>query len=135
MRPRDLRRALPRGLRLGNAIFGGLLVWVMLGSSPSTAAFLQVSQSDASNVLATHRVLEACTRLGVPRLVVASSSSVYGPTDGGASLESDHPKPASPYPVTTPPAEQLRRPVLEAPPLVPSLPALMAEDGPALECR
>jgi len=32
----------------------------------------------------------------------------------------------------SPPAEQLRRP---APPLVPSLPALLAEDGPALECR
>ncbi|MGW3655352.1 NAD-dependent epimerase/dehydratase family protein [Streptomyces sp. NPDC005151] len=43
----------------------------------------------AANVLATHRVQEACTRIGVQRLVVASSSSVYGPTDGGASVEAD----------------------------------------------
>ncbi|MER5689403.1 NAD-dependent epimerase/dehydratase family protein [Streptomyces sp. NPDC002205] len=61
----------------------------------------------ASNVLATHRVLEACTRIGVPRLVVASSSSVYGPTDGGASVEADRPKPASPYAVTKLAEEQL----------------------------
>ncbi|MFD7505359.1 NAD-dependent epimerase/dehydratase family protein [Streptomyces sp. NPDC059850] len=61
----------------------------------------------ASNVLATHRVLEACTRISVPRLVVASSSSVYGPTDGGASLEADRPKPASPYAVTKLAEEQL----------------------------
>ncbi|MDF9814034.1 NAD-dependent epimerase/dehydratase family protein [Streptomyces sp. SPB162] len=61
----------------------------------------------ASNVLATHRVLEACTRIGVPRLVVASSSSIYGPTDGGASVEADRPKPASPYAVTKLAEEQL----------------------------
>jgi nucleoside-diphosphate-sugar epimerase len=61
----------------------------------------------ASNVLATHRVLESCVRIGVPRLVVASSSSVYGPTDGGASIETDRPKPASPYAVTKLAEEQL----------------------------
>ncbi|WP_233435895.1 NAD-dependent epimerase/dehydratase family protein [Streptomyces anulatus] len=61
----------------------------------------------ASNVLATHRVLEASTRIGVPRLVVASSSSVYGPTDGDASLETDRPNPASPYAVTKLAEEQL----------------------------
>ncbi|MGW6558507.1 NAD-dependent epimerase/dehydratase family protein [Streptomyces hydrogenans] len=61
----------------------------------------------ASNLLATHRVLEACTRIRVPRLVVASSSSVYGPRDGGASAESDLPQPASPYAVTKLAEEQL----------------------------
>ncbi|MFE7215034.1 NAD-dependent epimerase/dehydratase family protein [Streptomyces sp. NPDC057611] len=61
----------------------------------------------ASNVLATHRVLEACTRIGVPRVIVASSSSVYGPTDGGASIETDRPQPASPYAVTKLAEEQL----------------------------
>jgi nucleoside-diphosphate-sugar epimerase len=61
----------------------------------------------ASNVLATHRVLESCVRIGVPRLVVASSSSIYGPTDGGASVETDRPKPASPYAVTKLAEEQL----------------------------
>ncbi|MBB5940202.1 NAD-dependent epimerase/dehydratase family protein [Streptomyces zagrosensis] len=75
------------------------------GVRPSWGA--QFGDYLASNVLATHRVLEACTRIGVARLVVASSSSVYGPTDGGASLESDRPKPASPYAVTKLAEEQL----------------------------
>lgn len=61
----------------------------------------------ASNVLATHRVMDAVSRMGVPRLVVASSSSVYGPTDGGASVETDRPQPASPYAVTKLAEEQL----------------------------
>jgi nucleoside-diphosphate-sugar epimerase len=67
----------------------------------------QFSEYLASNVLATHRVLEACTRIRVPRLVVASSSSVYGPTGGGASVETDRPQPASPYAVTKLAEEQL----------------------------
>ncbi|MEU8526818.1 NAD-dependent epimerase/dehydratase family protein [Streptomyces sp. NPDC048629] len=65
------------------------------------------SEYVASNVLATHRVMEATSRMGVPRLVVASSSSVYGPTDGGASIETDRPQPASPYAVTKLAEEQL----------------------------
>jgi nucleoside-diphosphate-sugar epimerase len=67
----------------------------------------QFSDYLASNVLATHRLLEACTRIGVPRLVVASSSSVYGPTKGGASVEADRQQPASPYAVTKLAEEQL----------------------------
>ncbi|MEV5681246.1 NAD-dependent epimerase/dehydratase family protein [Streptomyces sp. NPDC052179] len=77
----------------------------------------------ASNVLATHRVLEACTSLGVPRLVVASSSSIYGSTDGGASVEADRPKPASPYAVTKLAEEQLCLAYAERP-LGPSVVAL-----------
>lgn len=61
----------------------------------------------ASNILATQRVMDAATRMRVPRLVVASSSSVYGPTSGGPSVESDHPRPASPYAVTKLAEEQL----------------------------
>ncbi|MER7539366.1 NAD-dependent epimerase/dehydratase family protein [Streptomyces sp. NPDC097704] len=61
----------------------------------------------ASNVLGTHRVMDAVARMGVPRLVVASSSSVYGATDGGASVETDRPQPASPYAVTKLAEEQL----------------------------
>ncbi|WP_371602284.1 NAD-dependent epimerase/dehydratase family protein [Streptomyces sp. NBC_01220] len=75
------------------------------GVRPSWGA--QFSDYLASNVLATHRVLEACIRIGVPRLVVASSSSVYGPTDDGASGESDRLRPASPYAVTKLAEEQL----------------------------
>ncbi|MDI5971085.1 NAD-dependent epimerase/dehydratase family protein [Streptomyces sp. SL13] len=59
------------------------------------------------NILAAQRVMDAATRLGVPRVVVASSSSVYGPTTSQASLETDHPHPASPYAVTKLAEEQL----------------------------
>lgn len=60
-----------------------------------------------ANVLATHRLLEACTLAEVPRLVLASSSSVYGPGNGRPSCEDDKPAPASPYGVTKLAAEQL----------------------------
>lgn len=59
------------------------------------------------NILATQRVMHTATRLGVPRVVVASSSSVYGSTDGSPSRESDPPRPSSPYGVTKLAAEQL----------------------------
>lgn len=59
------------------------------------------------NILATQRVMDAATRLGIPRVVVASSSSVYGPTAGQPSRETDHPHPASPYAVTKLAEEQL----------------------------
>lgn len=65
------------------------------------------SEYVASNILATHRVMDAVTRMGVPRLVVASSSSVYGPTEGGPSVETDRPQSASPYAVTKLAEEQL----------------------------
>ncbi|MGW9205693.1 NAD-dependent epimerase/dehydratase family protein [Embleya sp. NPDC055664] len=58
------------------------------------------------NILATQRIMEAATRLRVPRVVVASSSSVYGATRG-PSVERDHPHPASPYAVTKLAEEQL----------------------------
>lgn len=61
----------------------------------------------ACNILVTQRVMEAATRQRVPRLVVASSSSVYGPTSGGPSIETDHPRPVSPYAVTKLAEEQL----------------------------
>lgn len=59
------------------------------------------------NILATQRLMDAATQLHVPRVVVASSSSVYGATDGSPSKESDPPRPTSPYGVTKLAAEQL----------------------------
>ncbi len=59
-----------------------------------------------ANVVATHRLLGACERAGVRRLVFASSSSVYGPT-GRASREWDRPAPISPYGVSKLAAEHL----------------------------
>jgi UDP-glucose 4-epimerase len=59
------------------------------------------------NVLATQRLLEAAVLSGVPRVVYASSSSVYG--DGGSlPLREDGPcRPLSPYGVTKLAAEHL----------------------------
>jgi UDP-glucuronate 4-epimerase len=59
------------------------------------------------NVLGTQRLLEACAMAEVPRLVFASSSSVYGTTDGTPSRESDPQVPLSPYGVSKLAAERL----------------------------
>ncbi|PSK65014.1 dTDP-glucose 4,6-dehydratase [Micromonospora sp. MH33] len=60
----------------------------------------------AANILATERVLAACVRQGVPRLIYASSSSVYGVT-GAPSRESEPTVPISPYGVSKLAGEQL----------------------------
>ncbi|BCJ56152.1 putative UDP-glucose epimerase YtcB [Actinoplanes sp. NBRC 14428] len=60
-----------------------------------------------SNILATHRVMEAAAAAGVRRVVVSSSSSVYGRTDVAAFDESLAPSPMSPYGVTKLAGEQL----------------------------
>ncbi|WP_223167231.1 NAD-dependent epimerase/dehydratase family protein [Nonomuraea sp. SYSU D8015] len=60
-----------------------------------------------SNVAVTQQVLEACIAVGVPRLVLASSSSVYGGNIDRASREEDLPVPLSPYGVTKLAAERL----------------------------
>ncbi|ARF59207.1 epimerase [Streptomyces gilvosporeus] len=53
-----------------------------------------------TNILATQRVMEAAARAAVRRVVVASSSSVYGPAGDRPSAESALPRPLSPYAVT-----------------------------------
>jgi nucleoside-diphosphate-sugar epimerase len=60
-----------------------------------------------SNVLATHRLLDAARRAGVRRVVVSSSSSVYGGAEDGATAESRVPSPLSPYGATKLLTEQL----------------------------
>ncbi len=52
------------------------------------------------NVIATQRVMNAAIQARVPRVVVASSSSVYGRTDGCPSAEETPTQPLSPYGVT-----------------------------------
>ena len=62
----------------------------------------------ACNVLATQRLMESIQSLGVPRLVLASSSSVYGDTAGAGPLREDGvTAPSSPYGVTKLAAERL----------------------------
>ena len=62
---------------------------------------------DSHNVLATQRLLEAARRSGPPRVVYASSSSVYGNAVSYPAREQDLPRPHSPYGVTKLAAEHL----------------------------
>ncbi len=59
------------------------------------------------NVQATQRLLEAASRVGLEQFVLASSSSVYGPDNGGAVAEDDLRRPASPYGLSKLAAEEL----------------------------
>jgi nucleoside-diphosphate-sugar epimerase len=60
-----------------------------------------------NNVLGTQQLLESCARVEVPRLVFASSSSVYGDAPGYPTTEESRTRPLSPYGVTKLAAEQL----------------------------
>ena len=59
------------------------------------------------NIKATQRLLEAARVVATPRVVFASSSSVYGNAPSYPTTESDLPRPFSPYGVTKLAAEQL----------------------------
>ncbi len=59
------------------------------------------------NVLATQRLLESCVRAEVPRLILASSSSVYGDAPTYPATEESRTRPVSPYGVTKLAAEHL----------------------------
>lgn len=59
------------------------------------------------NLTASQRVLEAARRTRVPRLVLASSSSVYGNAPGYPTTEESPTRPFSPYGVTKLAMEQL----------------------------
>lgn len=65
------------------------------------------STYDSCNILATQRLLEACCRTGVDRVVYASSSSVYGNAVQYPVTEESLPAPHSPYGVTKLAAEHL----------------------------
>jgi UDP-glucuronate 4-epimerase len=58
------------------------------------------------NLIATHRVLEACVDANV-RLVLASSSSIYGEAEAYPTSEETQPRPISPYGITKLGCEQL----------------------------
>ncbi|HZR95965.1 MAG TPA: NAD-dependent epimerase/dehydratase family protein [Gaiellaceae bacterium] len=60
------------------------------------------------NVLATQRVLESCARADV-RVVLASSSSVYGDAESYPTSEDVQPRPISPYGITKLTCEHLAR--------------------------
>lgn len=59
------------------------------------------------NITASQRVLESARRAGVPRLVLASSSSVYGNASSYPTTEDSPTRPFSPYGVTKLAMEEL----------------------------
>ncbi len=67
-----------------------------------------------ANVLATQRLLEAARKHEGVRLVVASSSSVYGDADRYPTREDAAPRPTSPYGITKLAVEHLCRAYAEA---------------------
>ena len=58
------------------------------------------------NLIATHKVLEACVEANV-RIVLASSSSIYGDAEAYPTPEETQPRPISPYGITKLGCEQL----------------------------
>ncbi len=62
-----------------------------------------------SNIHATQRLLEACTRAGTSRLVYSSSSSIYGDAPDLPTRETTLPRPISPYGVSKLAGEHLCR--------------------------
>lgn len=62
-----------------------------------------------SNIHATQRLLEACTRPDPPRFVYSSSSSIYGDAPDLPTVETTLPRPISPYGVSKLAAEHLCR--------------------------
>lgn len=65
------------------------------------------SEYVSANVIGTQRLLEAMRLAEVPRLVFASSSSIYGQAPSYPTCESELPAPHSPYGVTKLAAEHL----------------------------
>src|SRR5262249_50828792 len=60
-----------------------------------------------NNIEATQRLLEACTKVTLEKIVYASSSSIYGDEAQMPMREDMKPEPVSPYGVTKLAAEQL----------------------------
>lgn len=60
-----------------------------------------------NNVLATQRMLEKVKDIGLKKVILAGSSSVYGDVNTFPMNEEDHPRPVSPYGVTKLASEHL----------------------------
>ena len=99
----DLRRA-----ELGELLDGAAVVFHQAGQPgvrPSWGDGFGAYTSH--NVIATQRLLETALHRGVPRVVYASSSSVYGNAVHYPTTEADLTQPHSPYGVTKLAAEHL----------------------------
>ncbi len=85
---------------LGEAIDGCEVVFHEAALGSVTRSVAQPRVSDRANVAGTVAVLDAAQRAGVRRVVLASSSSVYGGAEQVPTPESAPLRPRSPYAVT-----------------------------------
>lgn len=81
----------------GGAVKGIEVVFHLAALASVPASLLDPWACHAANVNGTMRLLEACARAQVGRVVYSSSSSVYGDTDIPAKTEAAEPEPRSPY--------------------------------------
>jgi UDP-glucuronate 4-epimerase len=80
-----------------------------LAGQPGVRSFGDVFEAYLErNVLASQRLFEAAARDGV-RVVLASSSSIYGEAEAYPTAERDRPQPVSPYGITKLTCEHLAR--------------------------
>ncbi len=90
------------------ALVEGCDVVVHLAAQPGVrASWADFDSYERHNVVATHRLLEALRAQGIDRLVLASTSSVYGDAEAFPTTEDATPLPRSPYGVTKLAAEHL----------------------------
>jgi UDP-glucuronate 4-epimerase len=90
-------------------LFDGADVVFHLAGQPGVRESWSAGFADycSHNILATQLVLEAAAACRCPRVVYASSSSIYGAAPSYPSSETDLPRPLSPYGVTKLAAEHL----------------------------
>jgi len=81
----------------GKAVEGIDIVFHLAALASVPASLLDPWACHAANVNGTMRLLEACARAKVRRVVYSSSSSVYGDTAIPAKTEAAEPEPRSPY--------------------------------------
>jgi nucleoside-diphosphate-sugar epimerase len=79
-------------------LLDGVSAVVHLAAATDVAASWEAGFADhAASVLSTQRLLHACGQAGVPRVVVASSCHVYGPTGDKPARENALVEPSSPW--------------------------------------
>jgi len=95
--PDDVERAFELGV---DAVFH------IAGQASNIRSFDNPSEDLSTNVVGTLNILQACMRHKVPRLLFASSMTVYGHPDGIPVQETEIPRPISYYGITKYAAER-----------------------------
>ncbi|MGH9184415.1 MAG: NAD-dependent epimerase/dehydratase family protein [Acidimicrobiales bacterium] len=103
----DLRSTAPTAL--ADLVDGTDVVFHLAAQPGVRSSWSRFDDYQSHNVVGTHRLLEACRagQTGPARVVVASSSSVYGNAPAFPTRETTPPRPHSPYGVTKLAAEHL----------------------------